>query len=155
MKKLSGEMFLKEYFFLVDMIFNDQNLPKDLAKKLQTLYPKLKVIWNWKKKILQLKLLNCIHFHKILRIEIILESFMHLQVFFWTSYYINGDLNLYLFLQKIALSNDKTHGFRQVFPSYLTRVTPGSSRTMKAEVSTCRSRGKKSRNSNKSWFTYF
>lgn len=44
MKKLSGEMFLKEYFFLVDMIFNDQNLPKDLAKKLQTLYPKLKVI---------------------------------------------------------------------------------------------------------------
>lgn len=50
MKKLSGEMSLKEYFFLVDMIFNDQNLPKDLAKKLQTLYPKLKVIWFSKKK---------------------------------------------------------------------------------------------------------
>lgn len=80
MKKLSGEMSLKEYFFLVDMIFNDQNLPKDLAKKLQTLYPKLK---------------------------------------------------------KIALSNDKTHGFRQVFPSYLTRITPGSSRTMKAEILPC------------------
>jgi hypothetical protein len=43
MKKLSGEMSLKEYFFLVDMIFSDQNMPKDLAKKLQTLYPKLKV----------------------------------------------------------------------------------------------------------------
>ncbi|XP_061182202.1 transmembrane protein 214-B-like [Saccostrea echinata] len=77
MKKLSGEMSLKEYFFLVDMIFSDQNLPKDLAKKLQTLYPKLK---------------------------------------------------------KIALANDKSHGLRQVFPSYLTRVTPGSSRTMKSEI---------------------
>jgi len=80
MKKLSGEMFLKEYFFLVDMIFNDQHLPKDLAKKLHTLYPKLK---------------------------------------------------------KIALSSDKTQGLRQVFPSYLTRVTPGSSRTMKAEILPC------------------
>ncbi|XP_048760767.2 transmembrane protein 214-like [Ostrea edulis] len=80
MKKLSGEMSLKEYFFLVDMIFNDQNMPKDLAKKLQTLYPKLK---------------------------------------------------------KIALANDKTPGLRQVFPSYLTRVTPGSGRTMKSEVLPC------------------
>lgn len=80
MKRVYGEVSVREYFHMMDAVFEDHHVSNELKKKLQAVYPKMKMV---------------------------------------------------------AFGGSSPPALRNVFPSYLTRLTPKCSEAMKTEIFSC------------------